>query len=81
VIGEILRCAQDNTHVRKSVERAEVVDSAGLYEGTVAAENGPNVILSDPKGRSDFLSVRRTCSAKIVDCNSSLYSRFAPAAV
>ena len=30
--------------------RLEVVDSAGLYEGTVAAQNGPTVILSDPKG-------------------------------
>ena len=30
-------------------ERAEVVDSAGLYEGTVAPQNGPHVILSDPK--------------------------------
>jgi len=28
----------------------EVVDSAGLYEGTVAAQNGPHVILTDPKG-------------------------------
>lgn len=61
--------------------RAEVVDSAGLYEGTVAAQNVPHVILSDSTGRSDFLSVRRTCSARIVGCNSFLCSRFAPAAV
>ena len=57
----------------------EVVDSAGLYEGTVAAQNAPHVSLSDPKGRS--LSVRRTCSARIVGSNSSPCSRFAPAAV
>src|SRR5579859_2549662 len=68
---------QDDTRGSKS--QAEVVDSAGLYEGTVAPQNAPHVILNDPRGRSDFLSVRRACSSKIVGCNSSPFSRYAPA--